>query len=101
MQTYTRFLIPMVSLLSLSAATVQAADGVIHFRGQIVETPCDYQSSSRQLNVNCYRDGKNHLQTIPMQTLLQGGHFVNDTSMASLRWIDRAKNTAVLTVEYK
>ena len=101
MQTFTRFFIPIVSLLSLSAPIVQAADGVIHFRGQIVETPCEYQSSSRQLNVNCYRDGQHYLQTMPMQTLLQGGHFVNDTSMASLRWIDKAKNTAILTVEYK
>ena len=74
---------------------------VIHFRGQIVEPPCDYQPSPTKMSVNCYQDGKNHVQTVSMKSLLQGQQFVNDKSTATLHWLNTDKNAAILTVQYK
>ncbi|MGL5239745.1 MAG: hypothetical protein ACRC85_02940 [Kluyvera ascorbata] len=102
MQTFTRIFIPIVSLLSvLTTGALAANSGVIHFRGQIVESPCDYQTLPGKVGVSCYQDGKTRHQSVPIHTLLDGRQFVNEKSTANLRWIDKDKKTAVLTVEYK
>ncbi len=73
MQTFPRFFTAIISSLAFFCFSALAANsGVIHFRGQIVEPPCDYQPSPTKMSVNCYQDGKNHVQTVSMKSLLQG-----------------------------
>ncbi len=102
MQTFPRFFTAIISLLAFFCFGALAANsGVIHFRGQIVEPPCDYQPSSTKMSVNCYQDGENHVQTVSMKALMQGQQFVNEKSIARLQWLNTDKNAAILTVEYK
>ena len=103
MQTNIRKFIYLLPLLAISSASALAANGgVIHFVGQIVETPCIYQPSSQQMRVNCYNAKTGNTErTIPMYALLQGQTIVNDTSIARLQWVDQAKKLAILNVEYK
>ncbi|OAT45254.1 hypothetical protein M989_04455 [Kluyvera georgiana ATCC 51603] len=53
------------------------------------------------MSVNCYQDGKNHVQTVSMNALQQGQQFVNEKSTARLQWLNADKKEAILTVEYK
>ena len=102
MQTFPRFFTAIISSLAFFCFSALAANsGVIHFRGQIVEPPCDYQPSPTKMSVNCYQDGKNDVQTLSMKSLLQGQQFVNDKSTATLHWLNTDKNAAILTVQYK
>ena len=102
MQTFPRFFTAIISSLAFFCFSALAANsGVIHFRGQIVESPCDYQPSPTKMSVNCYQDGKNHVQTVSMKSLLQGQQIVNERSTSRLQWINKNEKTAVLIVEYK
>ena len=79
MQTIIRSLISIVPFLAASSVTALAANGgVIHFIGQIVETPCAYQTSAKQVNVKCYSDKTGSTeQAIPINALLKGGVISN------------------------
>lgn len=103
MQKVIRSLNSILCVLAVSSTTtVAATGGVIHFVGQIVETPCAYQASSRQVHVKCYNDKiGNTEQAFPIAALLKGGVISNDKSTARLQWVDRTKNLAILNVEYK
>ncbi|MCX8985598.1 type 1 fimbrial protein [Citrobacter portucalensis] len=46
------------SLLTLPAMATQISPGgVIHFRGAIVEAPCDVNTRQQQIELSCMRDG--------------------------------------------
>lgn len=102
MQTFIR---PMLQILSLLASgsfgAASAADGTIHFHGQVVESPCEYQSGQRQVNVTCYHNGRSEVETVPLNAMLQGKADANNQGMATMHWIDKNKKTAILTVAYK
>ena len=95
------FTVPLSLLILSSTPSLAASDGIIHFRGQIVETPCDYQSSSQRINVSCYENGKYKVQTTNVSDLLQGGKLTNAKATASMRWVDPEKKLAILTVGYE
>lgn len=105
MQTLSRLPIYLSLLLALSSGFLFAAsavDGIIHFRGQIVESPCDYnQPSQQKIRISCYENQRHTEQTIPLNALLEGRTIVNDRSTTHLQWISREQNLAVLQVEYK
>lgn len=48
------------SLFILPAMAQQiTTGGVIHFRGAIVESPCDVNTQQQQIKLSCIRDGTN------------------------------------------
>lgn len=48
------------SLLTLPAIAQQiTTGGVIHFRGAIVESPCDVNRQQQQIELSCIRNGTN------------------------------------------
>ncbi|MFH7826612.1 type 1 fimbrial protein [Kluyvera chengduensis] len=95
------FTLPLSLLLLSSTPSFAASDGIIHFRGQIVESPCDYQPTSQRINVSCYENGKYKVQTTNVSDLLQGGKLTNAKATASMKWVDPKKNLAILTVVYE
>ncbi|WP_373239107.1 hypothetical protein [Kluyvera ascorbata] len=95
------FTLPLSLLLLSSTPSFAASDGIIHFRGQIVETPCDYQSTSRRIDVSCYENGKYKVQSTNISDLLQGRKLTNAKATASMRWVDPEKKLAILTVVYE
>lgn len=103
MQTLSRLAIYLSSLLVMqSGYTLAAADGIIHFRGQIVESPCVYNQPSQQnIRLNCYENQRHTEHVIPLNALLEGRSVVNDRSTAQLKWISKEQNMAILQVEYK
>ncbi|MGE9527293.1 type 1 fimbrial protein, partial [Escherichia coli] len=47
-----------ISLFTLPAMAQQiSTGGVIHFRGAIVESPCDVNARQQQIELSCMRDG--------------------------------------------
>ena len=102
MKTFRHYFTLPLSLLFLSSMpSFAASEGIIHFRGQIVESPCDYQSSAQHINVSCYENGKYKVQTTNVSDLLQGGKLTNAKATASMRWVDPEKKLAILTVVYE
>lgn len=103
MQTFVYYFSLSLSLLALLCSTQSPAapNGIIHFTGQIVEPPCDYQTNARQISVSCYEKGTSRVETINVKDLFQGRKLTNAKTTASLRWVNTEENLAILTVEYQ
>ncbi|MGU9865155.1 MULTISPECIES: hypothetical protein [Kluyvera] len=103
MQTFVHYFSISLSLLVLlcSAQSHAASDGIIHFTGQIVESPCDYQANARQVSVSCFEEGKARVKTVNVRDLFQGRKLTNAKTTASLQWVNPEKSLAILTVEYQ
>ena len=102
MQTFGHYFslsLPLLTLLC-SVQSHAASDGIIHFTGQIVESPCDYQANARQVSVSCFEEGTPRVETINVKDLFPGRKVTNAKTTASLRWVNPEKNLAILTVEY-
>lgn len=75
--------------------------GRITFHGSIVEDACTFDQQATRLQVNC---GSNKM---PQQTLLSLSTLdvisqpVVSTYTVSKKWLDKEKNEAIITVEYK
>lgn len=103
MQTFVHYFSLSLSLLALlcSVQSHAGSDGIIHFTGQIVESPCDYQANARRISVSCFEEGKTRTDAVNVSDLLQGRKLTNAKTTASLRWVNPEKSLALLTVEYQ
>ncbi|ECG8591625.1 type 1 fimbrial protein [Salmonella enterica subsp. salamae] len=75
--------------------------GVIHFRGAIVESPCDISFHAENMHLVCFREGKKKMHQIDLR---QATAFAQDIeSMATVRfhYLNKQKNLAVMNIEYR
>lgn len=45
-----------------------ASSGIIHFRGAIVESPCEVVPDAQHIAVSCFREGKNQVIQVNNQS---------------------------------
>ncbi|WP_312948975.1 hypothetical protein [Superficieibacter sp.] len=84
---------------SNSPAEQNASGGVIHFRGQIVEGPCEIKSDAGQIQLNCLRDGTKRT-TYHDLTLFQ--KVTHGTTVSTrLEYLDSKRNQGLYTVHYR
>lgn len=89
--------------LFYNASIASAADqgGVIHFTGQVVESPCDINRVKQGLAMSCDREGKNQTRYWSPQALVDNPGRYKDIATVNMRYIDKQKKLAVVSVTYR
>ena len=92
-----------LSFLSLSSPVFSAAggDGVIQFRGSIVEGGCDFSYSQRQLRVECPVATKRIAQTIAVTDINSAKIKSDVPATVQLHYLDDSKKLAILNIVYR
>ncbi|WP_333891340.1 type 1 fimbrial protein [Atlantibacter subterraneus] len=85
---------------SLTVFSASAADGVIHFRGSIVEEGCDFSHSQRQFRVVCPVGTKRVTQTFAVADINSAKIKSNVPASVQLHYLDERKKLAVINVVY-
>lgn len=90
------------SLLTLPAMAQQiTTGGVIHFRGAIVESPCDVNTQQQQIELSCMRDGTTQNSLYNQQQLATTSQNVQQIATVKMHYLNEQKNMAILNIEYK
>lgn len=91
-----------VAAFSINAlAGQEATGGVIHFHGQIVESPCDVSNTTHNINVSCLRYGK--VRTFHRALNSTSQQEINNElfEKTSLHYLDPERTLAIYTIEYR
>lgn len=75
--------------------------GVIHFRGAIVESPCDVNRQQQQIELSCIRNGTNQNSLYNPQQLATAPQNVQEIATVKMHYLNEQKNMAILNIEYK
>lgn len=90
------------SLLTLPTMAQQiTTGGVIHFRGAIVESPCDVNTQQQQIELSCMRDGTTRNSLYNQQQLATTPQNVQQIATVKMHYLNEQKNMAILNIEYK
>lgn len=83
---------------AFSATLVQG--GVIHFRGQIVEDPCNITSRHQQVEMSCPENGRMQTRQINFQDVEQGQTAFPYTTKVSMKYLNAEKSLAIMQIDY-
>lgn len=75
--------------------------GVIHFRGAIVEAPCDVNTRQQQIELSCMRDGTMSNSLYDLQQVTTVPQSVQQISTVKMHYLNEQKSMAILNIEYK
>ncbi|MGI3448161.1 type 1 fimbrial protein [Citrobacter arsenatis] len=90
------------SLLTLPAMAQQiTTGGIIHFRGAIVEPPCDVNTRQQQIELSCIRDGSSRNSLYNPQQVAMAPQNVQQIATVKMHYLNEQKNMAILNIEYK
>lgn len=89
------------SLFTASALAQQtAAGGVIHFRGEVVEAPCQVKTQSQQIELSCIRDGRMQNSQFKQQQVTMAPQHFQQLASVKMHYLNEQKNQAILNIEY-
>lgn len=98
---FLKTIFPAVFFSALSLPMANAADsGTVHFQGKIVEDSCETSGTNMAPRIRCYRQGKWLSQPIVMKAGTQGS-LPGNIGTTQLRWLDKDKKLAIMTVSYR
>lgn len=101
----THFLTTSMAALILFSAPIMAQQevqgGIIHFRGEIVESPCDVSSSQQQVSMSCARNGAMKTNQFTLQQVSTAPLQVQQVASVKMHYLNAQKNMAILSIEYK
>ena len=75
--------------------------GIIHFRGAIVESPCEVNSQQQQIELSCIRDGKLRSSRYNTQQIAMAPESLQQIASMRMQYLNEQKNLAILNIEYK
>ncbi|HEF8771964.1 MULTISPECIES: pilus assembly protein [Providencia] len=92
---------------SLFSTNVQAntGHGKITFKATIVFPPCSYNVANNGANLNCFDGGTSTIKTSNIHNIQKSQptgwqQLENNRGIYQFQWINKAKNLAMLSVEY-
>ena len=93
-------IIASTALTPAFAATV-VNGGVIHFRGAIVEDPCEISPAQNQFALTCPHQG--HMQTtqVSYRDALRGNNPYPNIATVSMKYINPEKTLGVVQIDYR
>lgn len=90
------------SLLTFPTLAQQiATGGVIHFRGEIVESPCEVNTKQQQIEFSCQRNGKMSSSRYTEQQVTTATQSLQQIANVKMQYLNEQKNVAILNIEYK
>ncbi len=92
----------VTSFFVFSATAQQITPGgIIHFRGAIVESPCEVNSQQQQIELSCIRDGKLRSSRYNTQQIAMAPESLQQIASVKMQYLNAQKNLAILNIEYK
>ncbi|TKV08568.1 type 1 fimbrial protein [Citrobacter sp. wls619] len=93
----------VTSFFMFSATAQQiTSGGIIHFRGAIVESPCEVNSQQQQqIELSCIRDGKLRSSRYNTQQIAMAPESLQQIASVKMQYLNEQKNLAILNIEYK
>ena len=96
-------LLPLFALFALFCPVLNAhaSDGVIHFRGSIVEDTCHFATQEQSVKLTCVQNGKPVTQTVAFNQL---NNFKPDSDVpltTHIHYLDAQHKLAILEVTYR
>ncbi|MDA8500432.1 MULTISPECIES: type 1 fimbrial protein [unclassified Citrobacter] len=92
----------VTSFFMFSATAQQITPGgIIHFRGAIVESPCEVNSQQQQIELSCIRDGKLRSSRYNTQQIAMAPQSLQQIASVKMQYLNEQKNLAILNIEYK
>ncbi|MDA8504955.1 type 1 fimbrial protein [Citrobacter sp. Awk 2] len=92
----------VTSFFMFSATAQQITPGgIIHFRGAIVESPCEVNSQQQQIELSCIRDGKLRSSRYNTQQIAMASQSLQQIASVKMQYLNEQKNLAILNIEYK
>lgn len=92
----------VTSFFMFSATAQQITPGgIIHFRGAIVESPCEVNSQQQQIELSCIRDGKLRSSRYNTQQITMAPESLQQIASVKMQYLNEQKNLAILNIEYK
>lgn len=92
----------VTSFFMFSATAQQITPGgIIHFRGAIVESPCEVNSQQQQIELSCIRDGKLRSSRYNTQQIAMAPESLQQIASVKMQYLNAQKNLAILNIEYK
>lgn len=88
------------TLTSTFAATV-VPGGVIHFRGAIVEDPCEVTPRQQNFTLTCPGEGKRATREISYPAALKGENSFPNVATVSMKYLNPEKSLAVMQIDYR
>lgn len=100
MNIYTRYSI-MASIASMSFYHLPMANaetgGVIHFSGAIVEDSCTIDNTDQDINIGCYRDGKDINIVLPIS---DSKSSFPQGEVHPVKWLNDSETLGLLKITY-
>lgn len=85
----------------MTQAAVNSPSGTIHFYGAIVESPCNINRGQNMVTTDCFRDGKNIIQTRALTTSnLPNFTLPKALGVVTTQHINNNPHLAIMTVVY-
>lgn len=92
----------VMAAFSINAfAAKEVASGVIHFHGEIVESPCDVNNTSNNINVTCLRDGRTRTFHRALNTPREHEITSDLFEKTSLEYLNPERTLGVYTIQYR
>ena len=92
----------VTSFFMFSATAQQITPGgIIHFRGAIVESPCEVNSQQQQIELSCMRDGTMSNSLYDLQQVTTAPQSVQQIATVKMHYLNEQKSMAILNIEYK
>ena len=90
------------SLYTVSTIAQQVTSGgVIHFRGEIVEPPCEVNTHQQQIELSCIRDGEMYNSRFSGQQVTMAPQSFKQLASVKMHYLNTQKSLAILSIEYK
>lgn len=94
----------MAALVLFSVPTMaqqEVQGGIIHFRGEIVESPCDVSSMQQQVSLFCAHNGAMKTNQFTLQQVSTVPQQIQQIASVKMQYLNAQKNMAILSIEYK
>lgn len=83
------------------ATMPEASLGMIHFTGQVIESPCTIANKNSLLSSRCFNNGAIRSTPLPIKAMQTSKGVTNDRYIANMVWLNKEKTRAVTTVSYR
>ncbi|ENR8888966.1 TPA: type 1 fimbrial protein [Citrobacter koseri] len=92
-----------VCILFSSSVTAQqiTTGGVIHFRGQIVEPPCEVSARQQNIDMTCVNNGQMKTNRFTLQQVTTAPQSLRQIASVRINYLDPQQRLAIMSIEYQ
>lgn len=85
----------------IATAGSAAQGGIISFRGEIVESPCEVSAEQAHVKMTCMQNGLVHTKRYSSKGFMSGVQKNQQIASVKMQYVNEQKTLAVMSIEYK